>query len=100
MNAAIRRSTAVKASGIPRRFLSTYKSPYGPKYSIPVQVEGWTIKDATRLGFTAAGFGASAGIFALFFFSDVPRVRSDILTKVPIIGSYWVKEIHPADNPF
>ncbi|RQM07965.1 hypothetical protein DH86_00000843 [Scytalidium sp. 3C] len=49
-------------------------------------------------GTTLAGFGASAGFFALFFFGDVPRVRNDILTQIPVIGSYWVKEIHPADN--
>jgi len=26
-----------------------------------------------------AGFGVAAGIFALFFFSDVPKVRKDIM---------------------
>ncbi|KAH8804933.1 ubiquinol-cytochrome-c reductase complex subunit-domain-containing protein [Xylogone sp. PMI_703] len=100
MNAAVRRSTALKASGLQRRFLTTYKSAYGPKYTVPLQVEGWTIKDATRLGITLAGFGSAAGVFALFFFSDIPRVRKDILTKIPVVGSYWVKEVHPADNPF
>lgn len=49
---------------------------------------------------TAAGFGAVAGIFALFFFGDVPRVRKDIMQKVPIIGDHFVKTIAPEDNPF
>lgn len=46
------------------------------------------------------GFGAVAGIFALFFFGEVPKVRQDILSKVPIIGDYWVHEVAPEDNPF
>jgi hypothetical protein len=28
---------------------------------------------------TLGAFGVSTGIFALFFFSDVPRVRKDII---------------------
>ncbi|MCJ1368157.1 hypothetical protein MMC16_007298 [Acarospora aff. strigata] len=59
-----------------------YKSPYGPN------------------AYTAAGFGAVAGIFALFFFSDVPKVRKDIMQKMPVIGEYFVKEVPPSDNPF
>jgi hypothetical protein len=30
-------------------------------------------------GYTAASFGVAAGVFAVFFFSGVPRVRKDIL---------------------
>ena len=30
-------------------------------------------------GFASASFGVAAGVFALFFFSDVPRVRKDIM---------------------
>ena len=40
------------------------------------------------------------GVFALFFFDEVPRVREDILRKVPIIGNYFVREIPDEDNPF
>lgn len=53
-----------------------------------------------RSGVTAGGFGAVAGIFALFFFADVPKVRNDIMQKIPIIGDHFVKEIAPEDNPF
>ncbi|KAK4982879.1 hypothetical protein LTR66_009051 [Elasticomyces elasticus] len=60
----------------------TYQSPYGPN------------------GITASGFGAAAGIFALFFFSDVPKVRKDIMVKLPVVGEHFVKEIPPEDNPF
>ena len=38
------------------------------------------------------------GVFALFFFGEVPRVRNDILQKTPIIGSYWKRPIAPEDN--
>ena len=55
---------------------------------------------AIRYGSIAAGFGVSAGIFAIFFFSEVPKVRNDILVKVPIIGPYFIREIPPEDNPF
>lgn len=48
----------------------------------------------------AAGFGGVAGFFALFFFAEVPRVREDIMRKVPVLGDYFVKEIAPEDNPF
>ena len=51
-------------------------------------------------GITAGGFGAVAGVFALFFFEDLPRVREDIMQKIPIIGGHFVKEIPPEDNPF
>jgi hypothetical protein len=55
---------------------------------------------AYRYGTILAGFGVSAGIFALFFFGEVPKVRKDILSKVPIIGDYFVHEVPPEDNPF
>ncbi|MCJ1341358.1 hypothetical protein MMC09_006654 [Bachmanniomyces sp. S44760] len=84
--------------------------------------------DCNKLCATTAGaFGAVAGIFALFFFSDVPKVKHDImevrqlyslatpssvgrararngkltvLQKLPVIGDYFHKEIPPSDNPF
>lgn len=31
-------------------------------------------------GMTLAGFGATAGFFALFFFGEIPIVRKDILS--------------------
>jgi len=49
-------------------------------------------------GLTAATFGGVAGIFALFFFSEVPKVKKDIMQKVPIIGDWWRKEIPASDS--
>jgi hypothetical protein len=48
----------------------------------------------------AGGFGGAAGFFALFMFAEVPRVREDIMKKIPILGSYFNVEIPPEDNPF
>ena len=31
---------------------------------------------------------------------QVPKVRSDILSKLPVVGEYFVREIPPEDNPF
>lgn len=53
-----------------------------------------------RYGTLAAGFGGVAGIFALFFFAEVPRVREDIMKKVPVLGDYFDVKIAPEDNPF
>jgi hypothetical protein len=54
----------------------------------------------TRRGPIGAAFGASAGIFALFFFDGIPRVQTDILQKVPFIGDFYHNEVAPEDNPF
>lgn len=48
----------------------------------------------------AGAFGVAAGIFALLFFDEVPRVREDILRKVPVVGGYFVRETPPEDDPF
>jgi len=84
----------------PQGKYNTYKSKFGPKYQVPLNYHGWTIQKATRLGMTLSAFGGVAGFFALYFFSDVPKVRKDIWQKVPVVGDHFVKEIHPSDNPF
>jgi len=63
-------------------------------------VNGLSLGTALRYGAIASGFGVATGIFALFFFDGVPRVKNDILSKIPIIGNHFVKEIAPEDNPF
>lgn len=47
---------------------------------------------------TLGGFGAAAGVFALFFFGEVPKVRNDILQHVPFIGDRFRREIPASDN--
>lgn len=51
-------------------------------------------------GGLAAGFGGVAGFFALFFFAEVPKVRDDIMKKIPILDKFFTHEIPPEDNPF
>lgn len=45
-------------------------------------------------------FGGALGVAGIFFASDVPKVRTDIMQKLPFVGSYFIKEIAPEDNPF
>ena len=69
-------------------------------YKIAPNFHGISLNRLVKFGITAAGFGGVAGVFALFFFGEVPKVRNDILSKVPVIGDYFVREIAPEDNPF
>jgi len=48
----------------------------------------------------AVGFGATALIAVGFLMEEVPVVRKDIFLNLPIIGSYWSREVAPEDNPF
>lgn len=61
---------------------------------------GLSPQRAWTYGTIATGFSVATGIFALFFFGEVPKVRNDILSKMPVIGEYFVREIPPEDNPF
>ncbi|KAH7089492.1 ubiquinol-cytochrome-c reductase complex subunit-domain-containing protein [Paraphoma chrysanthemicola] len=77
-----------------------YRSPFGPQYSIAKNYHGITARSVVKFGALAGGFGGVAGFFALFFFAEVPKVRDDIMKKVPVLGDFFVKEIAPEDNPF
>lgn len=79
---------------------TAYRSPFAPAYKTQPNFHGITAKSAMRYGTLAAGFGGVAGIFALFFFAEVPRVREDIMKKVPVLGDYFDVKIAPEDNPF
>ncbi|KAF1917858.1 ubiquinol-cytochrome-c reductase complex subunit-domain-containing protein [Ampelomyces quisqualis] len=79
---------------------TAYRSPHGPQYTIPKNFHGITGSAVMRAGVLAGGFGGVAGFFALWFFAEVPRVREDIMKKVPVLGSYFNVEIPPEDNPF
>ncbi|KAL6717263.1 hypothetical protein ACLMJK_005178 [Lecanora helva] len=78
----------------------TYISPYGPKYKTQPNIRGIGLGRALKFGITAGSFGVVGMIFALQFFSDVPKVKTDICQKLPIIGDYFIKDIPPSDNPF
>jgi hypothetical protein len=48
----------------------------------------------------AAGFSVATVIVLAFLMEEVPPVRKDIFMNIPIIGSYWDREVPPEDNPF
>ncbi|KAF1961493.1 hypothetical protein CC80DRAFT_488751 [Byssothecium circinans] len=78
----------------------TFRSQFGPQYKIQPNYHGITAHHLVKYGRLAAGFGGVAGFFALFFFAEVPRVRDDIMLKIPVLGDYFRNEIPPEDNPF
>jgi hypothetical protein len=49
-------------------------------------------------GTLAASFGVFAGTAALFMLGEVPRVRRDILQRVPGLDTYYDRRIAPEDN--
>ncbi|CAG9980473.1 unnamed protein product [Clonostachys byssicola] len=49
-------------------------------------------------GAKSAAFGGAAGVAVLLYVSGIPRVKTDILQKVPFLGKYFITEVHPADN--
>ncbi|KAF9893885.1 hypothetical protein FE257_010055 [Aspergillus nanangensis] len=69
-------------------------------YTIPKHVEGITAKAATKYAQIAGTFGVSLGVFAVFFFGEVPRVRNDVLRQFPFFDQYFDRTIAPEDNPF
>ncbi|USP80785.1 hypothetical protein yc1106_08059 [Curvularia clavata] len=69
-------------------------------YTIPKNYHGITVGTVARFGTLAAGFGGVAGFFALFFFAEVPKVRDDIMKKIPVLDKFFTNEIPPEDNPF
>ncbi|KAF2478766.1 ubiquinol-cytochrome-c reductase complex subunit-domain-containing protein [Neohortaea acidophila] len=79
---------------------SVFRSKYGPQYKITPHVHGLNSRRLVRYGIMSSLFGVSAGVFALFFFNGIPRVRQDILEQMPFIGDYFHHEIPPEDDPF
>ncbi|KAI9833546.1 MAG: hypothetical protein M1826_007160 [Phylliscum demangeonii] len=79
---------------------TTYQSPFGPKYKIPFNIHGWSLKTITRAALHLSGFGAAGLLAVLYLAEGIPRVRRDIFQKIPVLGEYWVREIPPSDNPF
>ncbi|OQE81714.1 hypothetical protein PENNAL_c0039G02466 [Penicillium nalgiovense] len=70
------------------------------RYYVPRTAAGMTLGTAVQLGSLAAGFGVAVGSGALFLFGEVPRVRNDILRKLPFLDTYYDRSIAPEDNPF
>ncbi|KAJ5805036.1 hypothetical protein N7474_010923 [Penicillium riverlandense] len=69
-------------------------------YYVPRHVGGVNLSTLTQAGTLAGSFGVAAGVFAVFFFGEVPRVRKDILQKIPGLDVYFDRTVAPEDNPF
>ncbi|KAF2664845.1 hypothetical protein BT63DRAFT_482756 [Microthyrium microscopicum] len=85
---------------LPLRAPAAFQSKFGPKLKTQAHIGGFPLVAFKNYAFTAAGFGAAAGIALIFFAEEVPPVRRDILEQIPVIGGYWKREIAPEDNPF
>lgn len=58
----------------------------------------WTCANSKSSAATAGMFGVAGLVFALQFFADVPKVRKDIMQKLPLVGDYFIRDIPPSDN--
>lgn len=78
-----------------------FRSKFAPKYHYQPTVAGLNFKQLSRVGYKLAGFGGVALFGVIFYVSNVPRVRKDVLLNLPVVGNLFVKEPLPAsDNPF
>ncbi|CAK44205.1 uncharacterized protein An02g05900 [Aspergillus niger] len=85
----------------PAWLLSSKFPPFGPKATPRLWLPDSSTYSLGTFSATIAGtFGVAAGTFALFFFGEIPRVRRDILQKVPFLDEYFDRTIAPEDNPF
>ncbi|KAJ5747521.1 Cytochrome b-c1 complex subunit 10 [Penicillium nucicola] len=75
-------------------------SAFAPKYTIPRHYGGYTLGSAIKTGTLLGSFGVAIGTGALFIFGEVPRVRNDILRKLPFFDNYYDRTIPAEDNPF
>ncbi|RBR21547.1 uncharacterized protein FIESC28_04815 [Fusarium coffeatum] len=95
--------------------MAEFKSNYGPKYHAQPNLAGYTPQAAFRMtdqfnprtnadriisASRLAMYGAPAAVGVLLFANGIPRVQRDVLQKIPFVGRYFHKEVHPADNPF
>ncbi|KAI5862023.1 ubiquinol-cytochrome-c reductase complex subunit-domain-containing protein [Durotheca rogersii] len=69
------------------------------RYHYQPNLSGWTFKQAVSFGFKSGAFGGVALVGVLFYASGIPRVKRDILEKIPLIGGYFApKEIPASDS--
>jgi len=49
---------------------------------------------------SATFWGVGAGIAGLYLLSVTPLVKRELLTKVPVLGSYYEDKTPASDKPF
>lgn len=45
-------------------------------------------------------WGAGAGIMALYVLSATPKIKRELLVKIPVLGSYYEDKVPASDKPF
>lgn len=71
------------------------------RYKVPFHVYGIDSKWLVRAGTLAAGFGASAGIFLVFFFDGIPRVQRGMnIPKLKCCLKVLQSHRYPRQDPF
>ncbi|KAK0542543.1 hypothetical protein OC846_006704 [Tilletia horrida] len=61
---------------------------------------GFTAENVTKWVPTLALWGGGAGVAATLFLSSVPRYKTDVLLKLPIISAYFTDKTPDSDKPF
>lgn len=77
----------------PSQAFQTFKHPY-----MGYDKRARKGANSKNSGITAGSFGVVGLVFALQFFADVPKVRTDIMQKLPLIGDYFIRDLPPSDN--
>ncbi|KAK7750822.1 glucosyltransferase [Diatrype stigma] len=54
----------------------------------------------SRTGLNLGAFGGVALFAVIFYASGIPKLKKDVLQKLPVIGDHFVTVIPPSDNPF
>ena len=62
-------------------------------YCSRVRDDSGTISHIFNSAPTLATWGAFAGVTVIFLVEPIPIVRRDILSKLPVVGSYWENKV-------
>ncbi|BFZ62928.1 hypothetical protein YB2330_004040 [Saitoella coloradoensis] len=80
--------------------VSPFRSQYGPRYVAQPHFLTMTPEKFVRWAPSLAAWGATAGVAAIFLLSGLPRMKRDVLQKIPFVGGYFINEIPASDSPF
>ncbi|ODQ51552.1 hypothetical protein SAICODRAFT_20570 [Saitoella complicata NRRL Y-17804] len=80
--------------------VSPIPSGYGPRYGAQPHFLKMTPEKFGRWAPSLVAWGATAGVAAIFLLSGLPRMKRDVLQKVPFVGGYFINEIPASDSPF
>lgn len=74
---------------------------FGATYQEPRALAGFiTAPKFMKWVPTLALWGSATGVALVFFADSITRMRHDIYSKLPVIGSYYDDSVDPEDTPF